>query len=180
MPKSIWPIISAIAEAVLACATVAAVILGWHQLVDVVNARRAQNYLELRKVFLQMDKELDIVDRRLVYPEDGACMQWHALKRYWYFSQSEWTIARIDPSEHDNWEETQLPQILRSLTRPAYRKALIDMNATRFNNPNGREFIAEITNGFKKAYPQDVLLDPGKGFIAAAPCTQPLESASKS
>jgi hypothetical protein len=116
MPKSIWHIISAIAEAVLACATIAAVFLGWHQLVDVVNARRAQNYLELRKVFLQVDKDLDIVDRRLVYPEDGGCMQWHALKRYWYFSQSEWKIARIDPSEHDNWDQTQLPQILRWLS----------------------------------------------------------------
>ena len=142
-----WDRVTGIATGLLSVATVVAVGFAWWQTLDAAHARTAQNYLELRKTFLQVDAGLDHVDRSQVYSEKGGCPQWHALKRYWYFSETEWKVAQIDKAQRENWDRTQLPQVANALRRPAYRAAFLEMRdspAGRWNDEDGQKFVKAI------------------------------------
>jgi len=165
-----------IAEIVTAIATVVAVGVAWFQIGDAVDARRAQYYLDLRKTFLTVDKELDNVDREKTYPSTSSCPQWNSLKRYWYFSQTEWEISTIDPYERRSWDSTQLPLVLHSLSYPSYRRAFIDMGETRFKSGRGKEFYDEVSakygaqsNGRKLDKADPAFKDPDSCKISSSP-----------
>lgn len=147
-----WHRVTGVGTVLLALVTGVAVIFAWWQTLDAAHARTAQNYLELRKTFLTVDADLDSVDRSLVYSEKGGCPQWHTLKRYWYFSEPEWEVARIDDAQRDNWRNTQLPQVANSLRRAAYRGAFLEMRdspAGRWNDPDGRAFVKAISDQYE-------------------------------
>jgi 5'-nucleotidase (lipoprotein e(P4) family) len=147
-----WESVTALATSALAVATLVAVGFAWWQTLDAAHARTAQDYLELRKTFLQVDADLDKVNRSLVYTEAGGCPQWHVLKRYWYFSETEWKVAQIDGAQRKNWDETQLPQVANSLRRPAYRAAFIEMKdspARRLADEEGKRFVKAVTDQYE-------------------------------
>ncbi len=152
-----WEALAAIGTGVAALAAGAAVIVAWWQISDVVSARRAQNYVELRKIFFDRNKELDVVtgDPSIdaIHPNDLKCAQRNALRRYWYFVQTEWTVASIDESESKNWKEVQLPLTLVALKYSVYRWALLDMKETVLTTERGKAFVSELENAYAKAYP---------------------------
>jgi hypothetical protein len=96
VPRSNWP------ERITAFAAILAVFVAWDQIGDAVKARRAQNYLELRKTFFEIDKSLDGLNRNATYPKNEQCPGWNVLKRYWYFSQTEWALQQIDNDQKTN------------------------------------------------------------------------------
>jgi 5'-nucleotidase (lipoprotein e(P4) family) len=147
-----WHALTGVCTGVLALVTGVAVVFAWLQTLDAAHARTAQNYLELRKTFLTVDADLDTVDRSLVYSEKGGCPQWHTLKRYWYFSETEWKVAQIDHAQHDNWYQTQLPQVANALRRAAYRGAFLEMRdspAGRWTDADGIEFVKAIEDQYE-------------------------------
>jgi hypothetical protein len=147
-----WHALTGVCTGLLAVATLVAVGFALFQTLDAAHARTAQNYLELRKTFLQVDADLDQVNRGLVYPEMGGCPQWHALKRYWYFSETEWKVAQIDSAQHDNWNDTQRPQVANALRRAAYRGAFLEMRdspAGRWNDKDGKAFVKAIEDQYE-------------------------------
>lgn len=148
-----WESITAVATGLLALATIGAVLFAAWQIRDAVQARTAQDYVDLRKRFLEIDTELDKVNRSLAYSEAGSCPQWHVLKRYWYFSETEWKVAQIDDAQRSNWEEAQLPQVANSLRRPAYRAAFLEMRdspARRFGDKDGHRFVDAVTREYER------------------------------
>ena len=152
--KSInWHAVTGVCTGLLALATGIAVVFALWQTLDAAHARTAQNYLELRKTFLKVDADLDKVNRGLVYRELDGCPQWHMLKRYWYFSETEWKVAQIDQAQRDNWYKTQLPQVANALRRPAYRGAFLEMRdspAGRWNDEDGQTFVKAIQGQYEK------------------------------
>jgi hypothetical protein len=137
-------------HAVLAIATLVAVAATGYQIHDSVTARRAQTYLELRKEFLAIDKDLDAVDRGVPYPENDACPQSLVLKRYWYFTESEWKLAQIDSSLLDAWNNSQRPQVIKGLAKPSYRSTYLIFKK-RADNTEGVKFSEDIDG----TYPND-------------------------
>jgi hypothetical protein len=136
--------VTAISTSVLAATTAAALIFSVHQVVDIGFARKAQNYLELRKAFFAIDKDLDNVNRIVAYPEGGHSPEWMALKRYWYFSQTEWKMAQVDPEEKANWENAQKPKVVHSLRELAFCQSFLDMESTHFTDSEGSQFVKEV------------------------------------
>jgi 5'-nucleotidase (lipoprotein e(P4) family) len=182
MKQTNWHAVTGVGTGLLALVTGVAVVFAWLQTLDAAHARTAQNYLELRKTFLTVDAGLDTVDRSLVYPEKGGCPQWHALKRYWYFSETEWKVAQIDHAQHDNWYDTQLPQVANALRRAAYRGAFIEMRdspAGRLTDKDGKAFVKAIEDQYelirretlKKGDEPVKPLDNTSDFKLAPPCS---------
>jgi hypothetical protein len=175
-----WESVTALSSGALAIATVVAVAFAWRQTVDAAHARTAQDYLDLRQIFLKVDESLDSVDRSKTYSESGACLQWHSLKRYWYFSETEWEVAQIDDAQYDNWVNSQLPQVAGALRRDAYRKSFLDMKdspAGRWNNPTGETFFNTISAQYallRQKDPNLPELRDTSGFVEAVGCAGPV------
>ena len=121
------------AEKLTAVTAVAAVIIAisggviaYYQIREVIHTRQAQNYLELRKMFFDINKSLDTLDRSKTYKPEDTCKAWNSLKRYWYFSQTEWMLeTQIDPSEQITWKVNTLPMIIRSLDESMFKKSFL-------------------------------------------------------
>jgi hypothetical protein len=141
--------LTGIATLFLALATMGAVGVACYQIADGAAARRAQTFLTLRQQYLAVDKDLDPIDRSRPYPENSRCPGWHALKRYWYLTETEWRMARLDPFAADNWKKSQLPQVLTALEGPSYRSTFLIMSATRFNRGEGAEFVKELETAYR-------------------------------
>ncbi len=150
------------AEKLTAIATVGGVLIAFIavsyadvQIRDAVQARRAQNYLELRKLWFDIDKNLDKVDREKEVPANEGCEGWNYLKRYWYFSQTEWMVeTQVDKEERKTWDENTQPLVVGALSHRAFRKAFVDMGKTRFaKNPEGVKFYCEIARAYDKTHP---------------------------
>jgi 5'-nucleotidase (lipoprotein e(P4) family) len=185
-PPRNWHKWTGIGTVILAVATAGGVGFAAWQILDAAHARTAQDYLDLRKTFLELDSDLDNANRSLIYHETGGCPQWHALKRYWYFSETEWKVAKIDRAQRKNWRDTQLPQVAGSLKRPAYRGAFLEMrDSERWRNPDGIEFVHAVTDQYqvmqreaaKAGHPLDSLDDISK-FQTAPACTETAELAN--
>lgn len=138
-----WP------ERVTAIVGIIAVLVAADQINDSVKARRAQNYLELRKAFFEIDKSLDGLDRNATYPKNEQCSAWNALKRYWYYSQTEWALQNIDSDQKTNWENYAKFAIVKSLDQPMFRKSFLEMGATRFHgNEAGERFYCSVAHAY--------------------------------
>jgi hypothetical protein len=144
------------ATMVLAFATMCAVGVACYQIADAAAARRAQTFLTLRQQYLAVDKDLDPIDRSRPYPENSRCPGWHALKRYWYLTETEWRMAKLDPSGADNWNKSQLPQVLTALEGPSYRSTFLIMGATRFSRGEGAEFVKELETAYRSQVGSDL------------------------
>ncbi|MGA9111536.1 MAG: hypothetical protein ACLPSL_07320 [Smithella sp.] len=147
------------AEKLTAVTAIAAVIIAisggviaYYQIREVIHTREAQNYLELRKMFFDIDKSLDTLDRSKIYKPEDKSKAWDSLKRYWYFSQTEWMLeTQIDPSEKRTWKVNTLPMIIKSLDEPMFRESFLDMTIKRFKYyPKGEKFYCEIASEYLK------------------------------
>ncbi len=150
-----WEPITAVATSVLALATIIGGLFAYQQIKvihdqidDGVAARRATEFVELRKTFLAVDKDLDGFDRDKPYPDNASCQAWNAFKRYWYFTETEWEIAQIDPSQISNWIKGQRPRFMHSLGEISFRSVFLAMAKRSFNAPSGNQFVSELENTY--------------------------------
>jgi hypothetical protein len=150
-----WDLITALATAALALATLVVGYFAYGQIKviekqidDGVNARRAQEFLELRKNFLEIDEKLDAVNRHIPYADNNFCPAWNLLKRYWYFTETEWQMARIDTSQQQTWIDSQKPRVMHALTEASFRSVFAAMAKRSFKTSEGEKFVEEMRSGF--------------------------------